>query len=160
MPEMLIIDDDLVLCETLSLMVEGMGLATQSAQTLAQGLEMARAGAFDVVLLDVRMPDGNGLDALSTLRTTPSRPEVIIITGEGNADGRRRRGRWRGWAWWWRLPSPSSWSCRRSASTLIPASSAGQEQPASTQNPGRSGAWRLKRSAPSPPPAFWVSSAS
>jgi two-component system NtrC family response regulator len=40
-----------------------------------------------VVFLDVRLPDGNGLDLLPRLKQMPQAPEVLIITGAGNADG-------------------------------------------------------------------------
>jgi two-component system NtrC family response regulator len=45
------------------------------------------AAPSEVVLLDVGLPDGNGLDALSKIRQTPPFPEVIIITGHGDQDG-------------------------------------------------------------------------
>lgn len=43
--------------------------------------------AFDIVLLDLELPDGNGLDILPDLIRTPSEPEVIIITGTGDPRG-------------------------------------------------------------------------
>jgi two-component system NtrC family response regulator len=39
------------------------------------------------VFLDVRLPDGSGLDILSKIRETSSSPEVIILTGFGDVDG-------------------------------------------------------------------------
>lgn len=42
---------------------------------------------YDVILLDVQMPDGSGLDLLPGIRGTRSAPEVIIMTGFGNPDG-------------------------------------------------------------------------
>ena len=44
-------------------------------------------GSFDVVFLDVNLPDGSGLDVLPSIREAPSSPEVIILTGLGTADG-------------------------------------------------------------------------
>jgi two-component system NtrC family response regulator len=40
---------------------------------------------FDIVFLDVNLPDGSGLELLPTIRQAESGPEVIIITGEGSA---------------------------------------------------------------------------
>jgi two-component system NtrC family response regulator len=40
-----------------------------------------------VIFLDVRLPDGNGLENLTTFREQPSTPEVIIMTGVGDPDG-------------------------------------------------------------------------
>jgi two-component system NtrC family response regulator len=68
-------------------MIEDMGHEPASAATLKDGVEKAAVEDWDVVFLDIRMPDGNGLEALPKLRELPSRPEVIIITGSGDPDG-------------------------------------------------------------------------
>ncbi|MBW2664179.1 MAG: sigma-54-dependent Fis family transcriptional regulator, partial [Deltaproteobacteria bacterium] len=83
----LIIDDDKMLCDTLSDMVKQMGHGVICAFSLANGLKEAYSKAVDVVFLDVRLPDGNGLDVLQEIKQMPSLPEVIIITGEGDLDG-------------------------------------------------------------------------
>ncbi len=81
MAAILIIDDDESMRSSLWHMVKRMGHQVESAATLREGLEKASAGAFDVVLLDVSLPDGNGLDILPDIQRTPAEPEVIIITG-------------------------------------------------------------------------------
>jgi two-component system NtrC family response regulator len=87
MADILIIDDDQLICTTLSNVVKSRGHTSACAFTLKEGLEIAAARSFDVVFLDVRLPDGSGLDILQSLREMPSCPEVIIITGFGNMDG-------------------------------------------------------------------------
>ncbi len=97
MARVLIIDDDKDLCDMLSDITEDMGHSTMTALTLAHGLREALSGAFDVVLLDVRMPDGNGLDVLPKIMELSPNPEVIIITGAGDPDGAElaiRSGAW------------------------------------------------------------------
>ena len=47
---------------------------------------MLDADPFDLVFLDIRLPDGNGLDAVHHIRQSPSTPEVIIITGVGSPE--------------------------------------------------------------------------
>lgn len=83
----LIIDDDQVLCTMLIEQLGRKGYEATSAPLLDQGLVLAREGGWDIVLLDVQMPDGNGLDFLPKFSHSPSYPEVIIITGQGAADG-------------------------------------------------------------------------
>ena len=97
MADILIIDDDTALCQALEAVVEAMGHSHASAHTVASGLAAARAGDFQVIILDVWLPDGNGLDALPQLREMPSAPEVIILTGSGDPDGAElaiRSGAW------------------------------------------------------------------
>ncbi|HEY5522252.1 MAG TPA: sigma-54 dependent transcriptional regulator [Desulfuromonadaceae bacterium] len=87
MARILIIDDDELICQSLSLVARQKGYEATSTFTLGEGLEKATTEPFDVVFLDVNMPDGNGLDFLSKLPKLPSSPEIIIITGYGDPHG-------------------------------------------------------------------------
>jgi len=87
MAKVLIIDDDELICEMLSLMVEDMGHTASYTLTIKEGFKRASSEEFDVIFLDIRMPDGNGLDLLPRIHELPSQPEVIIITGLGDPDG-------------------------------------------------------------------------
>jgi two-component system NtrC family response regulator len=98
MAEVLIIDDDPALCRILAKLLTRAGdHAVRQTHTLSDGLRTARSHPVDLVFLDVRMPDGHGLDAVAALRETPSVPEVVVITGYGDradAEGAIRRGAW------------------------------------------------------------------
>ncbi|MFO7569813.1 MAG: sigma-54 dependent transcriptional regulator [Smithellaceae bacterium] len=83
----LIVDDDSMFCEMLSHKVQKMGHAAFCASTLGDAFSLARSQPFDVVYLDVNMPDGSGLDAIARLRACVSEPEIIIMTGDAGADG-------------------------------------------------------------------------
>ncbi len=83
MARILIIDDDPEICRIVTRLAKGMKHDASSALTLEEGLGMAGSGEFDLILLDLQFPGGNGLDILPDLIKTPSRPEVIIITGSG-----------------------------------------------------------------------------
>jgi two-component system NtrC family response regulator len=87
MADILIIDDDQLICTTLSNVVSDLGHVPTCAFTLREGLEIISVRSFDVVFLDVRLPDGSGLDIIKDIRETPSSPEVIIITGFSDVDG-------------------------------------------------------------------------
>jgi DNA-binding NtrC family response regulator len=65
MAKILIIDDDKGMCYTLSEMVRLNGHEAVWAHTLKDGLETAIGSFFDVVFLDVMMPDGIGLDLIA-----------------------------------------------------------------------------------------------
>jgi len=87
MANILIIDDDEMLCDMLGRHIECSGHKVEYACTLEDGLKAVASKAFDVVFLDVLLPDGNGLNVLPTIRNKKRAPEVIIITGEGEPDG-------------------------------------------------------------------------
>ena len=86
MAEVLIIDDDRQMCKLLAGKIRFLGHNAAQASTLAQGIAQAETRAFDVIFLDIYMPDGNGIDAIPALRGAPSRPEIIIITGRSDRD--------------------------------------------------------------------------
>jgi two-component system NtrC family response regulator len=83
----LIVDDDKLFCKMLSHKVKTMGYSALCAETLKDAFAMSRQELFDVIYLDVNMPDGSGLDAIGRLREAASEPEVIIMTGDAGADG-------------------------------------------------------------------------
>jgi two-component system NtrC family response regulator len=87
MANVLIIDDDKLICETIANLVRRMGHQATCSFTLQDGLEKSSLQLVDVVFLDVRLPDGNGLEVLSRLQASASLPEVIIMTGYGDPDG-------------------------------------------------------------------------
>ena len=87
MAKILIIDDDEMMCSTLAMLVERKKHVSTCAMTLKDGIGLANSNDFDVVFLDVKMPDGNGLEALPKIESSPSNPEVIIMTGFGDPNG-------------------------------------------------------------------------
>ena len=86
----LIVDDDLVLAEMLAGYLKRDGHQAAIAATLTEGIEQARNDAFDIIFLDVRLPDGNGLEAFPHFSEVISRPEIIIMTGSGDRDGAKK----------------------------------------------------------------------
>lgn len=97
MPNILIIDDDVNICETFESLLSRLQYDCATAQTISQGFELLREHEFDVLFLDVRLPDGNGLDYLSDIAHFDNPPEVIILTGDGDPAGAEtaiQRGVW------------------------------------------------------------------
>ena len=87
MANVLIIDDDVEMCMMLADLAESIKHQSEFTHTLADGLNRALTGNFDLIFLDVKMPDGNGLEILQRIKAIPYPPEVIIITGAGDSDG-------------------------------------------------------------------------
>jgi len=101
----LIIDDDQTIRDALARVVTRLGHTPAMAATLSEGVRRAGDNDVDVVFLDVRMPDGNGLDAIGDIRRVPSSPEVIVITGWGDPDGAERAMRQGAWDYIEKPPS-------------------------------------------------------
>ncbi|MBW6512236.1 MAG: sigma-54 dependent transcriptional regulator [Desulfuromonadaceae bacterium] len=87
MANVLIIDDDDLMCATLSRLVQRCGHEVACAVSMHDGQKQVATRQFDVIFLDVHLPDGNGLDFLPRLEALSLAPEVIIITGFGEPNG-------------------------------------------------------------------------
>ena len=87
MADILIIDDDQSIGRLLSAMAEEMGHAAVARYSCGDGMAEVLRRSYDVVFLDVNLPDGSGLELLPQIRKTGSSPEVIIVTGQGDPDG-------------------------------------------------------------------------
>lgn len=78
----LLIDDDNELCELLSEYLEGEGWAVESIHNGRAGLKRALEAVWEVVILDIMLPELNGLDVLRSLRRESGVP-VIMLTARG-----------------------------------------------------------------------------
>lgn len=85
-PNILVIDDDMALCRVICDALKHKGFNASFCTNLKAGLKKAGSDAVDVVLLDVHLPDGNGIDKIPKISTAPTQPEVIIITGNAEPD--------------------------------------------------------------------------
>jgi two-component system response regulator HydG len=86
MARILLIDDDPGVRDSMERTLRAAGYAVQSAANGEEGLQMARGGAFDVILSDMRMPGISGLDILRKLRDGRVDSAFIIMTGFGTVD--------------------------------------------------------------------------
>jgi DNA-binding response OmpR family regulator len=78
----LVVDDDRKLCRLIKDYLEPLGYDVATANTGKEGLEKALSGKFDAVILDVMMPEMDGLEVLRRLRATSTIP-VLMLTGLG-----------------------------------------------------------------------------
>lgn len=99
MAKILTIDDDAGICRLFSRTISRMGHEADEALTLEEGAKKIESGMFDLVLLDVHLPDGNGLEAVPSILRSRGEPEVIIITGGGDAEGAEMATRSGAWAY-------------------------------------------------------------
>lgn len=85
----LVIDDNHDLAENLKDILEGareLDVEAVCAKDSASGLALARQGGFDVAVVDVKLPDGSGVDLIRSLRAISKLGEIVLITGFATID--------------------------------------------------------------------------
>jgi two-component system response regulator PilR (NtrC family) len=82
----LIVDDEPDLVELVGLTLDRMGLAHGSAGTLHEAQKQLLTAGFDLVLCDMRLPDGDGLDLLNWLQVRRPGIPCAVITAHGNVE--------------------------------------------------------------------------
>jgi DNA-binding NtrC family response regulator len=77
----LIIDDDENIRKVLQAILEDEGYIIETAETAKKGIEKSEKAFFNLALIDVRLPDMEGIELLSKLRSTKPKMRKIIVTG-------------------------------------------------------------------------------
>ena len=96
MARVLVVDDEGLMRTMVQVVCNRMGHEALLAGSIQEGLR-AVAEPVDVVLLDVWLPDGNGLEYQADFAHLPGNPDVVVITGNGdgdNAEAALRSGAW------------------------------------------------------------------
>lgn len=81
--EILIVEDEVLFSKRLAAFLKGQGASVSSASMIAEAVKQLETRRFDYVLLDVQLPDGNGLDLLRSNKFAPD-TGVIIMSAQGN----------------------------------------------------------------------------
>src|SRR6184192_2127859 len=82
----LIIDDEAAIRESLETLLELEGYAVESASSGEEGLARLGDGSFDLVLLDLALPDRNGIDLLAEIHAHDPHLSVVMITAYGTVE--------------------------------------------------------------------------
>src|SRR5579872_1304896 len=82
----LVVDDEAEIREGLELLLTSEGYQVSLAGTAEAGLAHLEAHPFDLVLLDVSLPDRNGIELLRDIRTRDPEIPVVLITAYGSID--------------------------------------------------------------------------
>jgi len=86
--KLLVIEDDAALRSALRDGLLGAGFAVDVATTLGSAGRLRRLNRYDLVVLDLGMPDGDGIDFLVQLRQSASTTPVIVLTARGTVTER------------------------------------------------------------------------
>lgn len=84
----LIVDDDRRLTAMLATWTASRGVALTAAHSVAEGLAALRTQRFDALILDLMLPDGDGLDACRQIRTQWPALPVLMLTARGDPTDR------------------------------------------------------------------------
>jgi two-component system response regulator AtoC len=91
----LIVDDDVNICRSLQIILEKKGFRASVAHSGRDALRELRTAPYDVVLLDVKLPDMAGLALIAPLKERHPETKVLVITAFGSLETARlavRRG--------------------------------------------------------------------
>jgi len=86
MNKILIIDDENTLSNSLSRTLEHHGYFTTTAHSKKEFHQLPGNSGFDIVLLDLKLPDGDGLELMNYIKERNKSTQVIIMTGYGTID--------------------------------------------------------------------------
>jgi DNA-binding NtrC family response regulator len=84
--KLLIVDDEVKYLDSIAQRLELRGFDVTKASSGAAALDAAKAGKFDLALLDLKMPGMDGTEVLARLKQEHKFLEVIILTGHGSLD--------------------------------------------------------------------------
>jgi DNA-binding NtrC family response regulator len=84
--KVIVVEDDLIIRRSLEAQLRQRRCDVLAVSTLGAAKEALAKDTFDLVFLDVRLPDGEGTDWLKELQQRAQRPQVVIMTGFGSVE--------------------------------------------------------------------------
>lgn len=85
-PRILIVDDEPSVADALTVILTDEGYAVETASHMATARSLLRAQAFALIFMDLRLPDGTGIDLLDAVKQESPATEVILMTGHGSLE--------------------------------------------------------------------------
>src|SRR4030081_988139 len=82
--KVLVLGDDQIVRKNLESCLRWKQCDVTFCSSIAAAQDYLTKHNFDIIFLDVRLPDADGTDLLRSLRALPQRPRAIIVTGSGN----------------------------------------------------------------------------
>ncbi|MBI5018022.1 MAG: diguanylate cyclase [Deltaproteobacteria bacterium] len=86
MPEILVVDDDAFFRTFCADVLRGLGYVVRTASTGKEALQKVAEGGASLVLADIYMPEGSGLELLETVKAQNPSVDVVIMTGYASVD--------------------------------------------------------------------------
>jgi DNA-binding NtrC family response regulator len=84
--KVLLIDDEKEFLDTLAERMRNRGMVVETATSPKKALQLVEEGSFDAVVLDLQMPEMDGLEALRILKEKRPEIQVILLTGHATVE--------------------------------------------------------------------------
>ena len=84
--KIIVLEDDVIVRRNLEEKLRAQRYDVASTTTIAGARELMAKDTFDLLFLDVRLPDGEGTDLLRELQSQPEKPLVVMVTGFGSVE--------------------------------------------------------------------------
>ncbi len=84
--QVLVIDDESVVRKAISRALQNKGMMVKTAKSGHDAVDLLKGAPFDLILLDIRMPDMDGISLLKIIRSSYPKTPVIMITGYPSID--------------------------------------------------------------------------
>src|SRR5215470_6413015 len=84
--KIIVLEDDLVVRKSLEQQLRYRRYDVASASTIAAAQELLAKDNFDLMIVDVKLPDGEGTDLLKQLQSRPVKPLIVMVSGFGTVD--------------------------------------------------------------------------
>lgn len=79
--KILVVDDELIVCKSCVKVLAPEGYSVTSTQSGREGIERGASGDFDVAIVDLKMPDVDGMQVLQAIKEKQPEVQLIVITG-------------------------------------------------------------------------------
>jgi two-component system, chemotaxis family, chemotaxis protein CheY len=86
MATILVIDNDAAVRGLFQTVLQSVGHAVSVAANAAEGLDVLRGSAIEMVITDLNMPEGTGLDVISKVRQDFPTTKVLVVSDEASDD--------------------------------------------------------------------------
>lgn len=86
MSKLLVVDDEPVICHSFRRVFGSSEVEVLTAGTLAEGWRRIREDRPDVIVLDLQLPDGSGMDLFDRVRATDPKRPVVFVTANARAE--------------------------------------------------------------------------
>jgi DNA-binding NtrC family response regulator len=84
--KVLLVDDEMDFLSIMSERMKNRGMNVSTAASAKEAIQMAGAESFDAIILDLQMPEMDGLEALRVLKARKPELQVILLTGHATVE--------------------------------------------------------------------------